>query len=162
MLDGLTTSNGLDWSPDARTMYLADSGPRIVQAFDFDADRGTISNARVIIRIAPDLGTPDGLTVDAAGDLWVAIWGAGRIHRYTADGDLREELIVPAAQSTSCAFAGPGLHRLYVTTATEHWTDDQRRADPQAGLVYRFETPATGRPAAPFRPDPSWWSTVVS
>jgi sugar lactone lactonase YvrE len=161
MLDGLTTSNGLDWSPDVRTMYLADSGPRIVQAFDFDADRGTIANPRVLIRIASEVGTPDGLTVDADGDLWVAIWGAGRIHRYTAGGELREELIVPAAQSTSCAFAGPGLRRLYVTTATEHWTDDQRRADPQAGLVYRFETSATGRPAAPFRPDPSWWQTVV-
>ena len=153
MLDGLTTSNGLDWSPDGRTMYLADSGPHVVHAFDFDADAGTIANGRVLIDLADELGTPDGLTVDADGDLWVAIWGAGRIRRYTADGALRQELTVPAAQSTSCAFAGPGLHRLYVTTATEDFSDEQRRADPAAGLVYRFETPATGRPAAPFRPD---------
>lgn len=156
MLDGLTTSNGLDWSPDSRTMYLADSGPRVVHAFDFDADRGAISNGRVLISLSDHSGTPDGLTVDADGDLWVAIWGAGRIHRYSADGALRQELIVPAAQTTSCAFAGHGLHRLYVTTATEDFNEEQRRADPAAGLVYRFETIATGRPAAPFRPHPAW------
>jgi sugar lactone lactonase YvrE len=161
MLDGLTTSNGLDWSPDARTMYLADSGPRVVHAFDFDVEHGTISNGRVLISVAEEMGTPDGLTVDADGDLWVAIWGAGRINRYSADGALRQELTVPAAQTTSCAFAGPGLHHLYVTTATEDFTDEQRSADPAAGLVYRFETLATGRPAAPFRPDPTWWATAV-
>jgi sugar lactone lactonase YvrE len=162
VLDGLTTSNGLGWSRDGRTMYLADSGPRLVHAFDFDADRGAISNGRELIRLGSDQGTPDGLTVDADGDLWVAIWGAGRIHRYTANGELREELIVPAAQSTCCAFAGPGLHRLYVTTATEHWTDEQRRADPKAGLVYRFETSATGLRAEPFRPDPGWWQGATA
>ena len=67
---------------------------------------------------------------------------------------------VPATQTTCCAFGGPGLHRLYVTTATEGWTDEQRRAEPAAGLVYRLDTTATGRPAAPFRPDPSWWDQM--
>jgi hypothetical protein len=67
---------------------------------------------------------------------------------------LLEELFVPAEQSTSCAFAGPGLNRLYVTTATEGWSDERRRAEPGAGLVYRFGTDARGRPAAPFRPRP--------
>lgn len=55
-----------------------------------------------------------------------------------------------------------GLHRLYVTTATEDWSDEQRRAEPTAGIVDRFDTEATGRPAVPFRPDPSWWAQVVS
>ena len=154
MLDGLTTSNGIGWSPDGRTMYLADSGPRVIHAFEFDGDAGTISRGRVLVEVPEEIGTPDGLTVDAEGDLWVAIWGGGRVHRYSPAGELRQVLDVPAAQTTSCAFAGPGLHRLYVTTATEDWTDDERRADPRAGLVYRFETDATGRPADPFRPDP--------
>jgi len=161
MLDGLTTSNGIGWSPDARTMYLADSGPHVIHAFDFDGDAGTISRSRVVVEVPDEVGTPDGLTVDAEGDLWVAIWGGGRVHRYSPAGDLRQVLDVPAAQTTSCAFAGPGLHRLYVTTATEDWTDDERRADPRAGLVYRFETDATGRPANPFRPDPAWWSSFI-
>jgi sugar lactone lactonase YvrE len=79
--------------------------------------------------------------------------------RLSPDGSLREELHVPAEQTTSCAFVGS---RLYVTTATEDWTDEQRRADPAAGLTYRFDTDATGRPAAPFRPEPGWWATVNS
>ena len=153
VLDGLTISNGLGWSPDGATMYLADSGPRVVHAFAFDGERGAISGGRVLVEVAADVGAPDGLTVDAAGDLWVAIYGGGRVHRYTPEGELRDVLTFPAEQTTSCAFAGPGLKRLYVTTATEHLSDEQRRAKPAAGLVYRRETDATGRPAAPFRPD---------
>ena len=162
MLRDLTISNGLGWSPDGATMYLADSGPRVVHAFSFDADGGTISDGRVLVTVSAEVGSPDGLTVDADGDLWVAIYGGGRVQRYSPDGVLRETLLVPAMQSTSCAFAGPGLNRLYVTTATEGWSDDERRAQPEAGLVYRFETDATGRPAEPFRPDPTWWAKVTA
>jgi sugar lactone lactonase YvrE len=161
MLEGLTISNGLGWSPDSRTMYLADSGPGVVHAFSFDPEQGTISDDRLLIDVPTETGSPDGLTVDAAGDLWVAIYGGGRVQRYSPNGELREELFVPAEQTTCCAFAGPGLHRLYVTTATEHWTDEQRRANPAAGLVYMVNTEATGRPAAPFRPDPAWWATTI-
>jgi sugar lactone lactonase YvrE len=162
MLDGLTISNGLGWSPDGGTMYLADTGPRVIHTFKFDAERGTISDSRVLVTVAEEVGGPDGLTVAADGDLWVAIFGGGRVHRYSPDGALRQELLVPAMETTSCAFAGPGLTRLYVTTATEDWTDEQRRAEPAAGLVYRFDTDATGRPAEPFRPDPAWWATVTA
>ena len=162
MLDGLTTSNGLGWSPDNRTMYLVDSGPRVIHAFTFDPDQGTIAGEQVLVEVPADIGSPDGLTVDAAGDLWVAIFGGGRVQRYSPAGELREELFTPAEQTTCCAFAGPGLHRLYVTTATEHWTDEQRHAQPAAGLVYTFETDATGVPAAHFRPDPTWWATAVA
>jgi sugar lactone lactonase YvrE len=161
ILDGLTISNGLGWSPDGRTMYLADSGPRLIHAFTFDSERGTISDDRMIVELQAEIGAPDGLTVDADGDLWVAIWGGGRVHRYSPAGVLRQELLCPASQTSSCAFAGPGLHRLYVTTATEDWSDEQRRADPAAGLVYRLDTDATGRPANPFRPDPGWWASAT-
>jgi sugar lactone lactonase YvrE len=158
VLDGLTISNGLGWSPAGDTMYLADSGTRTIRAFRFDGDTGAIGEDRAFATVAEDVGTPDGLTVDADGDIWVAIYGGGRIHRYRDDGTLRETLRLPAAQATSCAFAGPGLHRLYVTTATEDWSDEERRADPAAGVVYWLETDTTGRPAAPFRPDGTWWS----
>ena len=161
VLRDLTISNGLGWSPDGATMYLADSGPRVVHAFDFHAETATISDGRVLATLPQDIGTPDGLTVDADGDIWVAIYDGGRVHRYAPDGALREALLLPAAQSTSCAFAGPKLNRLYVTTATEGWSDEQRRAQPTAGLVYRFDTDATGRPAAPFRPDPTWWANLM-
>ncbi len=157
VLDGLTISNGLGWSPDGRTMYLVDSGPRVVYAFAFDGDRGAIADQRVLVTVPEDVGAPDGMTVDAAGDLWVAIYGGARVNRYAPDGSLRDVHRIPAQECTCCAFGGPGLHRLYVTTATENWTDEQRRADPAAGLVYRVETDAIGRPAAPFVPDPVWW-----
>jgi sugar lactone lactonase YvrE len=160
VLDGLTISNGLGWSPDGATMYLVDSGPRVVHAFAFDGDRGTISEGRVLVTVDEDVGTPDGMTVDAAGNLWVAIYGGGRVHRYSPYGVLREVLTVPARQSTCCAFGGPGLHRLYVTTATQGWKGKQRRAKPAAGVVYRLDTDTTGQPAALFRPDPDWWEAT--
>jgi sugar lactone lactonase YvrE len=157
VLTGLTISNGLGWSPDRSTMYLVDSGPRVIHAFAFDGDGdgdgGTLSERRVLVTLPEDVGAPDGLTVDAAGDLWVAIFGGACVHRYSPSGVLRETLRLPAGQSTSCAFAGPGLHRLYVTTATENWSDEQRAADPAAGLVYWFDTDTTGRAAAAFSPD---------
>lgn len=158
VLDGLTISNGLGWSPDGATMYLVDSIPGVIHAFAFDGERGTISAGRVLVTIPEDVGAPDGMTVDAAGDLWVAVYGAGCVRRYGPDGSLRGELHVPAEQSTCCAFGGPGLGRLYVTTATEGWTDEQRRDTPAAGLVYRLDTDTVGRPAAPYRPDPAWWA----
>jgi sugar lactone lactonase YvrE len=157
----LTISNGLGWSPDGATMYLADSGPRVVYAFSFDVATGTLSDERKFVTIAKEVGTPDGLTVDADGDIWVAIYGGGQIHRYSPAGVLRERLMVPAHQSTSCTFAGRDLNRLYVTTATEGWSDEQREAEPGAGLVYRFDVDATGRPATPFRPDPTWWGALA-
>ena len=162
MLDGLTISNGLGWSPDGDTMYLVDSGPRVIHAFAFDADRGTISDGRILVTMSEDVGAPDGMTVDAAGDLWVAIYGGARVNRYAPDGLLRRAYAIPARQCTCCAFGGPGLHRLFVTTATEGWTDEQRLAEPAAGLVYQFDTDAMGRPASPFRPDPAWWRRAVT
>jgi sugar lactone lactonase YvrE len=160
MLDGLTISNGLGWSPDGATMYLVDSGPRVIHAFAFDGARGTISDGRILVAVPEDVGAPDGMTVDAAGDLWVAIYGGGRVNRYTPDGSLREVHPIPARQCTCCAFGGPRLDRLFVTTATEGWSEEQRRADPAAGLVYRLSTDAVGRPAAPFRPEPGWWTRI--
>lgn len=160
MLDGLTISNGLGWSPDGKTMYLIDSGPRVIHAFAFDAERGTFSDGRVLVTVAEEVGAPDGMTVDAAGDLWVAVYGGGRVNRYSPEGALLDVAPVPAEQSTCCAFGGPGMQRLYVTTASENWSDSQRRAKPEAGLVYRLGTHATGRPAALFRPEPGWWRTV--
>ena len=96
VLGGLTISNGLGWSPDGGTMYLTDTGPRVIRAFEFDGERGTISDPRTLIEVPEDVGSPDGLTVDAGGDLWVAVYGAGRVHRYSPDGVLLEELLVPA------------------------------------------------------------------
>ena len=84
MLDDLTISNGVGWSPDGRTMYLVDSGPRVVHAFAFDAERGEIADGRVLVTVPETVGSPDGMTVDAAGDLWVAIYGGGAVQALLA------------------------------------------------------------------------------
>ena len=88
MLDGLTIPNGVGWSLDGTTMYLVDSGPRVIHAFAFDADRGAISDERILVTVPEDVGSPDGMTVDAGGDLWVAVYGGGRVQRYSPEGDL--------------------------------------------------------------------------
>jgi sugar lactone lactonase YvrE len=141
-------TEGVKWQVRASFVY----------AFAFDGTRGTLADQRVLVTVPDDVGAPDGMTVDAAGDLWVAIYEGGCVHRYPPDGRLHAVLAVPAAQSTCCAFGGPGLHQLCMTTATENWTDGQRYAEPAAGHLYRLDTNATGRPAAPYRPDPTWWA----
>lgn len=152
VLDGLTIPNGIGWSPDGRTMYLVDSAPRIVHAIAFDPDSGELGGARALVSWPEETGAPDGLTVDSGGDLWIAVYGGGRVERRGPEGRLRTTYAIPAAQVTSCAFAGTGLDRLYVTTATEGWSDERRHSEPGAGLVYVLDPGTTGRPAAPFRP----------
>lgn len=161
VLDGLTVPNGVAWSGDGETMYVIDSGLRVVLEFAFDRVRGSISAGHILISVPRDDGTPSGLTVDAADQLWVALYGGGCVRRYDRQGRLRDEVAVPARQTTSCAFAGPGLDRLYIATSTNGWTAEQRRSDPAAGLVYWVRTGVTGRAAAPFVPDRRWWDTVV-
>ena len=95
MLGDLTISNGIGWSTDGLTMYLVDSGPRVIHAFAFDGDHGTISGGRILVTVPEDVGAPDGMTVDAAGHLWVAIYGGGRVNRYAPDGTLRKRVPDP-------------------------------------------------------------------
>jgi sugar lactone lactonase YvrE len=161
VLDGLTSPSGIGWSPDGETMYVVDGGPRVVMAFAFDTDHGSISAGRILLSVPEHLGRPDGMTVDAAGDLWVAVFGGGCVQHYTPAGVLLEAYPIPARRTTSCAFAGQGLHDLYVTTASEGPRPDGRATDRHEGLVYRVPTSARGVPAAPFVPDPTWWYSAV-
>ncbi len=160
MLDGLTISNGLGWSPDGGTMYLADTIPRVIHEFSFDGERGTISDGRVLVTVTEGVG-PDGLTVDAAGDMGRGLRGRTDPPLFRG-GQAGRGAARPCGADDVVCLGGPGLTRLYVTTATEDWSDAQRCAEPAAGLTYRFDTDATGRPAAPFRPQPTWWNAVTS
>jgi sugar lactone lactonase YvrE len=151
-LDGVTESNGLGWSHDGGTMYYIDSGepePRI-RAFGFDPGRGELGQSRDLVRFPGGGPVPDGLIVDADGCLWVAIWGAGEVHRYAPDGELLAVLPVPASQPTCPAFGGPGLDELYLTTAWKDMTPAQRDAEPLAGHVLRTRPGARGVPVLSF------------
>ena len=107
MLDRVTTSNGIDWSPDQRLMYYVDTGTRRIDLFDFDLAGGLISNRRAFVEIPEREGKPDGLIVDADGCVWLALWGGGAVRRYAPDGRLVETIALPVTHPTKCAFGGP-------------------------------------------------------
>ncbi|MGW0187700.1 SMP-30/gluconolactonase/LRE family protein [Streptomyces sp. NPDC003362] len=115
VLDDVAVSNGTGWSPDGRRMYYVDSPTRRVDVFDVDGPR--IGNRRPLTEIEEGAGFPDGLTVDADGCVWVALWDGGAIRRYTPAGDLDRVIPLPTPRVTACAFGGPGLTDLYITTA---------------------------------------------
>lgn len=114
-LDKIGVSNTLVWSPDDRIMYFADTKTRRIDAYDFDAETGTMSNARTIVTDGP--GGPDGSAMDEEGCLWNARWGGGCLIRYRADGTEDRRVELPVKQPTSCVFGGADLSTLYITSA---------------------------------------------
>jgi sugar lactone lactonase YvrE len=151
MVDRVSISNGLDWSDDGRLMYYIDSPAQSVDVFDFDLASGTIANRRSFARIDPVDGTPDGLTLDAAGFVWVALWGGGAVRRYAPDGTLDSIVRVPAPHVTSCTFGGHDLGELYITTARIKLSEAERASYPLAGGVFRLRPGVHGRPAHRFK-----------
>ncbi|MFW3170620.1 SMP-30/gluconolactonase/LRE family protein [Geodermatophilus sp. CPCC 206100] len=151
VLEGLSVSNGIGWSPDDRTVYLADSGPGVVHAFDYDPAAGTFSRGRVLLEFDGTDGVADGLTVDDQGCLWTALWGGGQVRRWSPDGDLLAVVDVPVAQTSSCAFAGPGRDLLVISTSTEGLDDAARAAQPDAGRLFTARPGVTGPAAFPYR-----------
>ena len=143
LLDGVGLSNGLDWSDDRMSFYYADSPSGGVDLFDTHPDTGALSNRRRFISVSG--GIPDGLTLDAEGCLWLAVWGAGELHRYTPDGQLDTVVRLPVSQVTSAAFGGADLSTLYITTARESFTPADRLAQPQAGDIFACTPGVTGR-----------------
>jgi sugar lactone lactonase YvrE len=147
---GVTISNGLAWSADDTTFFYIDTMANSVDAFDFDARDGTIANRRPIIEIPQADGLPDGMCIDAEGYLWVALYGGGAVRRYSPGGALDRIIELPASQVTCCAFAGPDLDVLYITTAAQHFTDADRARYPDAGSLYRLRPGVTGTPVNSF------------
>lgn len=150
-LEGITTSNGICWSLDYRTMYYIDTPTQEVVAFDFDMAAGLITNARSIIKIDAAEGHPDGMTIDERGHLWIALWDGGAVvcHDPTS-GRRLAKVEVPASRATACAFGGPHLDELYITSASVGLTDEQRQQQPLAGRLFRTNVGVGGVPAFAF------------
>lgn len=152
VLDEVTLSNGLDWSPDGRTLYFVDTPTRAVDALDYDPERGTATGRRRFIDLRDVPGRPDGLTVDAEGGVWVALIRGGEVRRYDAHGRLDTVIGLPARRVTSCAFGGPGLEDLYVTSGRFDMTEQEIAAEPLAGALFRVRPGVAGKPAHTWRP----------
>lgn len=143
VLTGLTLSNGLGWTPDGATAYHVDTPTGRVDALDGSLDP---ASRRPHVRIAEEHGKPDGLVVDSEGALWVALFGGGRVRRYTPDGRLDVELRVPVARTTACTLAGDDLRDLVVTTSRENAEDPE----PEAGALFTARADVPGIPARTF------------
>lgn len=115
VLDDVAVSNGTGWSPDGRLMYYVDSPTRQVDVFHHED--GKVADRRRFAQIEDGAGFPDGLTVDADGCVWVALWDGAAVRRYTPDGELDRVIELPTPRVTACAFGGPDLTDLYITTA---------------------------------------------
>jgi len=151
MLEGVSISNGIVWSPGADLMYYIDTPTREVAVFDYDDATGAIANRRVAVRIPKRHGWPDGMTMDAEGTLWIAEWDGGCVSRWDpARGKLLRRIALPVSRVTSCAFGGPGLDELYVTTAWSRLEPARRRAQPLAGGLFRVDAGVKGVAAFAF------------
>lgn len=142
---GVRMSNGIGWSPDGRTMYYVDTGTRRLDAFDFDMADGSLGGRRTLIEF-PAGNLPDGLTVDADGRIWLAVWGSSSIFAIASDGKVERQIVLPTSRVSSCAFGGAKLRTLFITTAQEGATADELAADPLAGALFAIEPGVAGLP----------------
>ena len=146
-LGRVSISNGIVWSADARTMYFIDTVKNDVRAFDYDLETGTIANERVTVRNDGD-GHFDGMTIDAEGMVWIALFGGGAVKRYDPEtGQHLATIELPVTCVTSCAFGGPDLDQLYVTSASYRLTAAELAEQPLAGSLFRAVPGACGVPA---------------
>lgn len=146
VLEGVTISNGLDWSPDDSVAYYIDTMTYEVSMFDYDSEQG-LTGRRTFAETPPEGGGPDGLVVDRDGGVWVAFFGGGAVHRYAPEGVLDEVIEVDARQVTACTFGGPELDRLYITTSRENLEPDD---DPLAGSLFTVVPGVVGLPVRQF------------
>ena len=145
-LDGVTISNGLEWSPDGSMAYYVDTATERIDLFDYDRERG-LSGRRPFVDLSAEGLRPDGLAVDAEGGVWVALSNGGAVRRYTAAGALDEVVELPARKVTACTFGGAELDQLYITTSREGVAEGD---DPLAGSLFRVSVGRVGRAVREF------------
>jgi len=150
VLDDMTISNGLAWSPDGRTMYHADTPARTVRAYDFDGARGTPANGRVFARFEGETDRPDGAAVDSEGCYWCAFYRGAKVVRLSPQGLRLTEYAVPAMCPTMCAFGGDDLRTLYVTTARQMREADELARLPESGGIFAMRVDVAGVPEPKF------------
>lgn len=151
LLDNVTISNGLTWSPDFKTFYYIDTPTREVKAFEYDLDSGEIANPRVAVRLPESLGWPDGMTSDTQGNLWIAMWGGAQITKWNPNtGGLLDQIPLPVIQPSSCVFGGKNMNDLFITSARKDLDEASLTQYPLSGGVLRVKTNVKGLPSFEF------------
>ena len=148
--ENIILGNGLAWSPNNKTLYFADTRHPVVWEFDFDIDSGNISNQRIFIEFSANDGVPDGATVDTDGCYWLAQPRASKICRYTPEGQIDTIIDLPISKPTMCAFGGPSLNTLYITTNSLGFNKKELASQPLAGSLLGLEVKAQGLPETKF------------
>lgn len=143
-------TNGPTWSSDWKTMYFNDSHLGHVYAFDFDLESGMISNKRLFLAFDPEDGSPDGMTTDSEGCLWIAHWGPGKVTRRDTQGKVMQTIAFPCNHVSSCTFGGPEFKTLYVTSARVGLSEDELQRQPLAGSLFAVALDVAGVPANRF------------
>ena len=147
VVDGVMISNGIGWSPDQATMYYIDTLTFRVDRFDYDPDTGEIEGRRPFVTFDGSTGGPDGMTVDADGCLWVAMFGGYRVQRFSPEGEPLETVVTPGSpQTTCCCFGGPDLDTLYITTGLSSIAGVSTEGEPNAGALFAADVDAVGLP----------------
>ncbi|MEB0058439.1 MULTISPECIES: SMP-30/gluconolactonase/LRE family protein [unclassified Variovorax] len=149
MRDGICIPNSLAFSPDGCTMYFADSLRYSLYAYDYDPETGRTGTERVLATTA-EPAFPDGSTVDEEGFLWNAEFNGARLVRYAPDGRIDRTIAMPVQRPTCCAFGGPDLRTLYVTTTSQKMTPEQLAAEPLAGALLALDVGVAGLPEPRF------------
>ena len=152
MLDNVTISNGIAWSADKKHMYFVDSPTNCIFVFDYDDASGNISNRRTLVHIPADEGSPDGMTIDANGNLWTALWGGNAVACWHGGtGKMIEKIEVPAPHVSCCTFGGADLQTLYITTAREGMSEEQLEKYPHSGGLFSVQPNVKGVPATLYK-----------
>ena len=143
MITDLTVPNGMDWTNDGKTMYFIDSPTRTVGVYDFDLETAEISLRKKLEIPVP--GHPDGMTLDAEDNLWIALWDGSAVIKLSPDGKLLDQIKLPVSRVTTCAFGGKDLSTLYITSASLEVDEDL------AGSVFTYQTDTQGKQANLFK-----------
>ena len=145
VFDGVTISNGLAWTADAGRAFYVDTPTGQIDVFDSDAT-GRLTDRRPFAVIEESAGFPDGLTVDAEGGIWVALYDGRAVRHYDSSGQLADVIDIAAQNVTACTFGGPDLTELFITTSRQGGDDEH----PGAGAVFRYATGVAGLPVQEF------------
>ncbi|WP_199032028.1 SMP-30/gluconolactonase/LRE family protein [Ralstonia sp. ASV6] len=141
--------NGIGWSPDGTVMYVTDSAKQTIWRYAYSVEHGTATDKQVFATF--DAGTPDGLTVDAEGCVWSALWDGWSVVRLSPEGERVTTVPMPVQRPTSVAFGGDALQTLYVTSASINVDTTGLNAGPLAGGLFAVETSVRGLLNTPAR-----------